>query len=145
MDRARVSELPVDFAFEVNAKLHNLSDLRGRPLVLVFMRTSEIPSQIYIKEIVKAFYKVAGRVQFLALTIEPSETPFVALYAESEELPFPIGVAEQDVAKGKSSLGRIRIVPSTYFVNSSGKVFQMVAGMISVDDIVQVVQALDER
>ncbi len=135
----------VDFTYKIDAQTYRLADLRGRPIVLVLMRISEMPSHIYLKEVVRAFHKAAGKTRFLVLTIEPSEEAFIELFVESEELPFPIGVAEEDVAHGKSALGRIPVVPTTYFVDSSGSVVSVAVGGVEEKKIVKAINTLVDR
>lgn len=133
---------PVDFVYELDGQIHSLSELRSRPVLLCLMRTSDIVSQIYIAEVKEAFRRAAGDTQFLVLTIEPSESPFVAMYVESEDLPFPIGVAQKAVALGESTLGFVPIVPATYAIDSKGQVVEMVPGTVKADKIVDLVGLL---
>jgi len=131
---------PVDLAYALDGEPHRLSELRGRPLVLVLIRTSEVVSQMYLDEVAEAHARTAGRLRFLVLTIEPSEAPFVDLFRESEGLPFPVGVAEADVAQGRSGLGLIPLVPSTYLVAPDGRVEDVAAGAVPAEDIVREVE-----
>ena len=133
-------EPPVDLSFEIKGERHYLSELRGRPLVLVLIRTSEIASQAYAGELKDAFGRIAGSVRFLVLTIEPLEAPFVEPYAEFENLPFSIGVAEKDVALGRSALGIVPVVPSTYLFNSRGEVVSAVPGVLLADTLVELAE-----
>jgi hypothetical protein len=134
----------VDFAFELQGERHFLAELRGRPLLLVFIRTSEITSQLYMRELVAAFGKIAGEWRFLVLTIEPSEAPFVEMYAEFEKLPFPAGVAEPAVIQGKSVLGVVPAVPATYFLDIRGRVVRRGTGVARADEIVETTDRLFE-
>ncbi len=135
----------VDFVYEMEGERHYLSELRGRPLVLVLMRTSELPSQVYMIEVKEAFRRAAGKTRFLVLTIAATELPFLQLYRESQELPFAVGVAGQNVATGKSSLGLIPAVPATYIIDASGRVVDMASGVIKMDKIVHALQRLPSR
>lgn len=121
----------VDFIYEISKSRHSLGELGGRPLVLVLMRTSELPSHVYIREVKVAFQKTAGRTRFLVLTVEPHEAPFTEIYAEAEELPFPIGVADRSVALGQTALGRLPLIPVTYLLNPSRVIVQTVPGAVS--------------
>ena len=137
---AKISKIEgktVDFAYVLYGETHWVSDLRGKPLTLILMRTSDIPSQVYMAEVKKAFPTIAGFTDFLVLTIEPSESPFVELYAESEKLPFPIGIAEEKVLLGMSPLGKIPLVPTTYFIDSNGKLKNILLGVVQAQAIVQ--------
>jgi len=139
------SPAPIDFAFEIGGEQHRLAELRGRPVALVLMRTSEIPSQIFMADLKEAFAKRAGKTRFLVLTVEPLEKPFVAPYVEAEKLPFPVGVAEPDVALGRSSLGVVPVVPCSYFIGSQGELVSAAAGAIPAREIEQRIEQLDRR
>ncbi len=139
------SNAQVNFTYELNGKPHHMSELRGRPVVLVLMRTSEMSSQAYMLQVADAFRQVAGRTRFLVLTIEPTEAPFIKMYVESEKLPFPIGMAEDSVALGLSSLGVIPIIPTTYIIDASGHVTDAAAGRVQADDITSAIDALSSE
>lgn len=123
----------VDFSYAMSGESRRLADYRGRPVVLVLMRTSEVVSQIYIQHIKDVFEATAGRVVFVVLTVESSEAPFVEQYATFEKLPFDIGVAESSVLHGQSSLGVVPGIPTTYFINEEGDVVGAVSGVVEKD------------
>ena len=127
----------INFNYVQYGEAHQLSELQGRPLVLVLLRTSDIPSQIYMTEVKKAFDRVAGKTGMLVLTIAPSESPFVDLYSESEDLPFAIGVAEETVLRGASPLGKVPVVPTTYFIHGNGRLQSTLPGVVQAEAIVQ--------
>ena len=79
----------------------------------------------------------------LVLTIAPSESPFVELYSESEDLPFAIGVAEETVLHGTSPLGKVQVVPTTYFINGNGKLRSTLPGVVQAETIVQSARQLE--
>ena len=138
--RSPYGEQPVDFTYRMEGAEHRLAELRGRPLVLVLIRTAELTSEIYLREVRRAYTKVAGRPRFLVLSLEPSEEPLLEPFAEFQELPFPIGVAEFAVAAGQSGLGRIPLVPSTYLLDHHGRVGDLAAGAISAEELVGAVE-----
>ena len=138
-------DIPVDFSFVLDGKIHRISELRRRPLVLVLMRTSEVMSQLYMDGVTEAFVKTAGRLQFLVLTIEPNEAPFVAPYVAFEKLPFPIGVAEREVLLGESALGIVPGVPCTYFIDAEGRPRTVVAGVIDTKVLVEEAERFSKR
>ena len=128
---------PVDFLYTLEEESHLISEFRGKPLILVLIRTSEITSEIYLLEVVKAFEQAKGEARFLSLSIEPNEAPFAKMYADFHKLPFPLGIAEYSVANGKSGLGIIPIVPSTYIISASGNVSQVFAGVTTYEALLR--------
>jgi hypothetical protein len=130
------SEQPVNFAYRLaDGPSENLAGLRGRPLVLVLLRVSELTSELYLREVVRAYERVAGKTRFLVLSIEPTEEVLLGEFAEFNELPFPIGLAEWSVATGESGLGSIPVTPTTYFVDPSGRVVAVAPGALPADHI----------
>lgn len=126
---------PVDLRFTEGEAEHRISELRGRPLVLALIRTSEVVSQMYVEELVRAHRRNAGRLRYLVLTLEPGESPFVEMYAEFGELPFPVGVAEPAVVRGESALGVLPMVPCTFVIDERGVVVDAAAGLVTADQI----------
>ncbi|MFO8073580.1 MAG: hypothetical protein R6V85_17085 [Polyangia bacterium] len=133
---------PVDFTFELGGETMRLSDLRGRPAVLVLVRISELTSELYLRQVEKAWEREAGKVRFAVLSLEPAERPLLEEYAEFNELPFEIGLAEWRVASGQSALGRIPIVPTTYFLDEKGRVADAAPGAIPAAEIEKRVEKL---
>jgi len=124
---------PIDFAFALNGAQMRTSELMGRPLVLVLVRTSEVTSELYVDELVKAHSRIAGDTRLLVLSISPNEAPFLEAYVEERALPFPIGLADWSVAEGSSALGLVPIVPTTYLIDAEGEVVEMIPGAVSAD------------
>ncbi len=139
---AALPDRPVDLAFELGGEPMRLSDLRGRPAVLVLVRISELTSELYLRQVEKAWQREAGRVRFAVLSIEPAERPLLEEYAEFNELPFRIGLAEWRVASGQSALGRIPVVPTTYFLDEKGRVEDAALGAIPAEEIERRIERL---
>ena len=136
---------PVDFSYTVGESVQHTRELRGRPVLLVLMRTSDLPSQIYMNEIKEAFFAAAGETRFLVLTIEPSEAPFVTLYGETEDLPFLVGIADQTVSKGETALGPVAQLPTTCLIDRTGKVALRTSGIIRAEELIAAVKKIERR
>ncbi len=139
---SKINKQAIDFKYVLQGEVHQLADLRGEPLILVLMRTSDIPSQVYMAQLKEASHIMEGKTAFLVLTIEPTESPFVELYADSEDLPFFIGVAEETVLTGHSQLGKIQVVPLTYFIDAAGKIKKSLPGIVDAEVIVKAFRQL---
>jgi hypothetical protein len=127
---------PVDCAFVLQEKPMRLSFYRGRPVILVLMRTSEVVSQIYMQHVSEAFKKTAGKLVYVILTVEQREAPFIEAYRDFEKLPFPIGIAEAAVKFGQSALGIIPGAPITYFIDESGLLVDAIPGVMEADALI---------
>jgi len=133
---------PVNFSFQMNEEIHTLREYRGRPVMLFLVRISELTSELYMDEIVKAFNSSAGTTRFLVLSIAPYEMPLLAQYIKFNKLPFSIGTSDWSVASGQSELGIIPVVPSTYALDSDGRVVTIFAGVTSKNEIEKVVERM---
>ena len=130
---------PIDFAYGMDGAAHRLAELRGRPLVLVLVRIDELTSELYVDQLITAFGLAAGNTRFLVLTIAPNEEPFLAEYVAERQLPFPIGLAEWAVAEGSSDLGLVPIVPTTYLLDESGAVAEIVVGAVTGPELARAI------
>lgn len=144
-ERPALPDNPVDFAFRIDGAEHRLAELRGRPVVLVLVRVSEVVSEMYLYQVVNAYPRSAGMARFLVLTLEPTEEPLLEPYVEHHELPFSIGVADWTVASGESGLGRIPLVPTTVFIDEEGRIATAFAGVAPADDLVREIERLGWR
>lgn len=133
---------PVDFSYQLDGEEHRLSEIRGRPVVVVLVRISEVVSEMYLYQVVNAYPRSAGNARFLVLTLEPTEEPLIDAYVEHHKLPFTIGVAEWAVATGESELGRIPLVPTTVFIDADGRIASAFAGVAPADDLVAEIERL---
>jgi hypothetical protein len=134
------SEHPVDFAYEIDGQVRHLSQARGRPVVLVLVRTAELTSDLFIDQVVNAFTHTAGKTFFLVLSIAPNEAPMLDEYVELKELPFSIGLADWSVAQGGTRLGLIPVVPSTYLIGPDGRVRDMAPGFVAADVLIKAIE-----
>lgn len=124
-------EGPIDFGYAVDGESRALSRLRGRPLVLVLVRTSELTSDLYLDQVAAAQPRAFGNTRLLVLSIAPNEAPLLPAYLEERGLPFPIGLAEWAVAEGTSALGLVPVVPTTYLLDEDGAVAGMIPGAVT--------------
>lgn len=125
----------VDFELELDGHVRRLAQWRGRPLFLVLLLTSDVTSQLYMPHVEEAFRLYGGNLRFLALTVEPQEQPFLEVYARSEGLHFPLGVAALDVREGATALGQIPLIPATYILDERGVVKDVGLGLITSPNI----------
>jgi hypothetical protein len=140
-----VYDQPVDFTYEMDGEEHHLSELRGRPVIVILVRISEVVSEMYLYQVVEAYPRSAGEARFLVLSLEPTEEPLLAPYIEHHRLPFGIGIAEWTVASGESELGRIPLVPTTVFIDAEGRIASAFAGVVPADDLVREIERLGWR
>ncbi len=130
----------VNISFVMEGVPRRLSEYRGKPVMLVLMRTSEVVSQIYMSRLKEAIETSPPKANLIVLTVEPSESPFVEEYQELEKLPFPIGVAEPGLVQGESAFGLISGIPFTYFIDANGIIVSSQPGVIETDDLLKMMK-----
>ncbi|MBN2341267.1 MAG: hypothetical protein JXX29_09370 [Deltaproteobacteria bacterium] len=130
------SDGPIDFPYLMQGESYSLSQLHGKPLMLVLVRTSEVTNEMHLDQIQKVVPQLKGRVTVLILTIASNEAPMLDMFVEFHDYPFHIGIADWSVADGQSPLGRIPDVPTTYFINENGHIIDLLPGAMNEEKII---------
>ena len=131
------SDTPVDFQYEMLGKTYSLSQLRGRPTLLVLVRTSEVTNEMHLDQIQQMYANNIQRMNILVLTIAPNEAPMLDMFVEFHDYPFHIGMAPWDVSSGQSDLGVLPAIPSTYIIDKNGEVVDLIPGATNQDKILE--------
>lgn len=134
-----------DLSFTIQNTPRRLSEYRGKPVVLILMRTSEMVSQIYMERLSAAYSNIRPFCNVIVLTVEPTEAPFVDTYRDIQKLPVDVGVADSNVSVGRSKLGVIPFIPYTYFVDDRGVIVHTAPGVIETDDLQDLVGRIFDR
>jgi thiol-disulfide isomerase/thioredoxin len=121
----------------------DLSDFRGRPVVIFFFTTYSGPAQ----EIAPFLAQVAIRhdrdgLAVVGVALEPGNGPVVAAWRDFLALPFPVAVATQNLVDGHSPLGRVPAVPSFAFLDRSGALVGWDIRLLHEGELERIVRAL---
>lgn len=114
---------PVDFAFETTdgGRLASI-DLRGRLTVLGFVATYDLASQAQVKILGLVQRSHTPRVNVAIIALEPPDNkPLVIAFAQSLDLRFPVGIADQRTIEGRGPFENLRSVPSVVILDREGR------------------------
>lgn len=129
------SQSAIDFQYNMQGQTYSLSQLRGKPLLLVLVRTSEVTNEMQLDQIQTMYAQTIRRVNILVLSIAPNEAPMLDMFVEFNNYPFHIGMAPWSVASGQSGLGILPTVPSTYIIDENGFVVDLLSGAMNEEII----------
>jgi peroxiredoxin len=124
--------LAIDFKLkDINGKTHNLSDYRGKPVIVNFWATWCPPCRKEMPSMQRAWQKIEKEgIVMLAINIgqtEASIAPFVFEYA----LSFPILL---DSNSSVIKAWRVRGLPSTFVIDTKGRIAYQAVGEREWDD-----------
>ena len=131
------SEAPVDFDYQMQGQTGSLRQLRQKPLLLVLVRTSEVTNEMHLDQIQRMYAKTMRHLNVLVLSIAPNEAPMLDMFVEFHDYPFRIGMAPWNVASGRSDLGVLPAIPTTFIIDENGRIVDSLAGAINADKILE--------
>jgi len=108
-----------------------LSRLRGRVVVLHVFTTWSMASQADVDQLITAHRAYPSRLRVVGLALDPDGYRLVAPWRTAMRIPYLIALSTEAVRSGRSSLGRIREVPTTILVDSDGTVAATVEGPLA--------------
>lgn len=114
---------PVDFVYETTdgGRLTSI-ELRGRLTVLAFVATYDLASQAQVKILGLVQRSHTPRVNVAVIALEPPDNkPLVIAFAQSLDLRFPVGLADQGTIEGHGPFADLRSVPSVVILDREGR------------------------
>jgi thiol-disulfide isomerase/thioredoxin len=123
----------------VRGKTVSISDFKGKPLVFNFWAPWCPPCRAEAPELVKVYenYKTKG-VQFLAVAIRDSDENIVQ-FVKDNNFTLPVGIDTDAEFAGKYGVSGI---PTTFFIDGSGKIIRTNVGAINQIQMSQFVEEL---
>ena len=132
-----------DFALkDLAGREHKLSDYRGKKVMLVFWATWCPPCKMEIPDLVKLRNDLAqDKLAMLAISAEKADllTRFVeqkinyTVLLDTGNMPTPFGFMRIYQTSG---------VPCSFFIDSEGKIILATSGLISLNELKSIVQAI---
>jgi peroxiredoxin len=115
-----------------------LSDLRGTPVVLNFWATWCPPCRAELPELQSASERLTGQVAIVG--VNQAEAPAeVQAFADKLDLTFTVPLDENGDA---SRLYRVRSLPTTFFIDSSGVIRQTQIGPVTEATLAQLLKTI---
>lgn len=118
--------VPATTILTLDGKQLALSDLRGTPLVVNFWASWCVPCRQEAPVLNAAATKYAGRVQFVGVDIQDSDSAARAFQAEFNS-PYPVGPA----ISGSYLKWGVAAPPETFFIDRGGMVISKFIGPLS--------------
>ncbi len=110
----------------------SLSELRGQPVVLSFWTTWCPYCRMQTPALVSAFQEYAGQgIQFVGINVKNSPTE-VSSYMAENNMTFPVVLDEQGEV---AALYRVRGFPTTFFIDSNGKIAAIKIGALTQETL----------
>lgn len=113
---------------DLHSKKVNLSDFRGKVVLLNFFATWCSPCRVEIPELAKIYQqnKKKGLV-ILGISLDTDMIPFMLrTFVREMKIPYPILIGTQEVAENYQILG----IPTTLIINKDGKTYKRFEGLV---------------
>ena len=127
----------------LGARELSVSDLRGKPVVLIFWGGLCPPCRAQLPDLQEFYDEYGGRVTILGLDIGP----FIGLGSAQDgrellvelDISYPAGsTPDETVVKEYEIIG----MPSTFFITADGKIFRKWTGPLNKDKLVEIVEEM---
>lgn len=100
--------------------LIDVAALRGRVVVLHAFTTWSLAAQADVPQLARA--SADGRAVVIGLALDPEGRDFAEPWRRINAVPYAVGLASPEVVAGRSGLGRIGTVPTTFILDADGRV-----------------------
>ena len=123
----------------------DLSELRGRVVVLFFFTTYSGPAQALAPFVSQVAVRHAGDdLSVVGVALEPGELAIVEAWRDFVGVTFPVLLADEAMMTGDSPLGRIPAVPSFAFLDRQGALVGWDIRLLRETQLEQIVRDLLE-
>ncbi len=118
-----------DFTLQtIDGQEITLSKLKGKVVLLDFWATWCGPCRESIPHLIQVYkaYREMG-FEMIGISLDKGDTEVVRNFAKSMDIPYPIVVATEEVARDY----RVTSIPTTFYIDKEGKVREKVSGFNS--------------
>ncbi len=141
LDNNKIESVPKIDLDIIDGRKLDLHSLRGKPLFVTFWATT---CSICVKEMphLAELYNEIGKEAFEIIAIAmPYDPPnLVVALSERENIPYPIAL---DInGNAVKAFGNIQVTPTSFLIDSEGKVVQQNIGEINIEELRLKVKAL---
>jgi thiol-disulfide isomerase/thioredoxin len=128
-EKAPATRPAKDFSLkDLQAKKVNLSDFRGKVVLLNFFATWCSPCRMEIPELVKLHQKYKNKdFVLLGINLDADAVPFmIKTFAKDMKITYPVLMGTPEVAEAYQISG----VPITVLINKEGKIYKQFDGLV---------------
>jgi len=128
-EKAAATHPAKDFSLkDLQSKKVNLSDFRGKVVLLNFFATWCSPCRMEIPELVKIHQKYKNKdFVMLGINLDADAVPFmIKTFAKDMKITYPVLMGTPEVAEAYQISG----VPITVLINKEGKIYKQFDGLV---------------
>jgi hypothetical protein len=124
---------PVEFAFEsLDERLVTAQAALGKPTIIVFVTTSNLPAQAQVDFLVAMANHDRGSTNFILVALERRDSrELVEIYRKALSVPFPVAMADEATLSGRGAFGDVSAVPVTVMLDRAGRIVWRVDGRVA--------------
>ncbi len=135
---AKKKKAPDFSLFDVKNKVHRLSKLKGKVVVLNFFGTWCPPCRAEIPGFVKAAKKYKKKVKFIGILLDNPYSAFkIKKFIKDYKIKYPILKGTRKVVM---DYGGIRGIPTTFIIDKNGVVVERHIGFLSQDRLEELIK-----
>ncbi|MHC4572099.1 MAG: peroxiredoxin family protein [Planctomycetota bacterium] len=123
---------------DITGKQHKLSDYRGKDVMIIFWATWCRPCLMEMPHLI-ALRNIISEDKLAMLAISNENPALVKNFVENQEMNYV--VFSSDTHAMSAPYSQVRSIPSSFFINSEGKIKLATEGMLSLGEMKAIVQA----
>lgn len=123
---------------DINGKKHQLSDYRGKDVMIIFWASWCGPCIIEVPHLI-ALRNTIGKDKLAMLAISNENPALVKQFAAYKKINYTVITA--GTTDMPEPYNRVRSIPSSFFIDSEGKIKLATSGLLSLGEIKAILQA----
>lgn len=125
------------YAFEsLDARPVTSTAFAGKPVVLAFVTTWDLPSQAQVRYLIEMDKRDQGKVAYAAVCLQESkDRELIEVYRSTLGVTFPMAIADRGTLAGAGAFGDVQSVPTVVVVDATGHVVLQKVGLVPSDEI----------